>query len=776
MVPSRVVPLPALPLTANGKVDRKALPDLESEPAGAVEEEALPPAARALAGRILEILREVMSWERVGLDDDLLALGAGSVEIIRIAVRLQRELGFQVELEKLFRNPTVRALATALAREAERAPAAGTPDGPSVLTDPDARAAFKQGRPGMRRDLEEMPLALLAPGPGPVLAERFLLRRSHRRFSAEPVRASDLAGLLESLRSIALDGGPKHLYASAGGLYPVQTYVHARPGRIEGLAGGLYYYDPDRHGLRSLALGAEVDPDIHEPFINRAIYEGAAFSLFFVGRLAAIAPIYGEHAQRFATLEAGLMSQLLDLEAPVRGLGLCHIGSLDFAAIRPLFGLEDEDVLLHSLVGGCREAEGAGTWAPAQEAYRAEPRRPRGAAGGATAAELAAEVDLEDAIPAGPLPPAVDDEPRRIFLTGATGFLGAYLLAGLLRETGAGVLCLVRAPDAAAGLARLRQALETHGLWEPGHAARIEAIPGDLELVRFGLDEERFSALAHGVDAIFHSGALVNFVYPYAALRAANVGGTREVLRLACSGRVKPLHHISTIAVFPLWLEGERSYRETDLEHGEVLYGGYSQSKWVAEKMVAVARSRGLPVTVYRPGGIAGDSRTGSSDPGSFLSRALRSYIELGAMPRLRFEVDMVPVDFVARAVLALARDPESRGRTFHLTGSDPISLERLALLVRELGYPLEEIPYLDWVERLQRASTGERRTALSPFLPLFEGGEVDAERGRTPRFEHAATLASLEKAGVIRPPIDEETLRLYLSYFQASGLLASPG
>jgi SagB-type dehydrogenase family enzyme len=147
----------------------------------------------------------------------------------------------------------------------------------------------------------------------------------------------------------------------------VQLYLHTKAGRIDGLPAGTWYYHPVEHRLLPLAPGAELPAEIHDPFLNRPVFEEAAFSLFLVADLAAIAPIYGEPSLAYATLEAGSMGQLLMMLAADYGLGLCPVGQVDFARIRPLFelgGLGGGQVLVSSFLGGgldeSRESAAAG--------------------------------------------------------------------------------------------------------------------------------------------------------------------------------------------------------------------------------------------------------------------------------------------------------------------------------------------------------------------------------------------------------------------------------
>ncbi|HXO19156.1 MAG TPA: SagB family peptide dehydrogenase, partial [Thermoanaerobaculia bacterium] len=241
-----------------------------------------------------------------------------------------------------------------LSSEARREPAS-----PPAQSPP----AWLAGAEAVRRKatasaLRELPVAGAVELPAPELdaaavEELYLARRSFREFTAEPVAAADLGELLACLRQLRVGGHPrpKLRYGSAGGLYPVQAYLYIAEGRVQGVARGTYYYHPGTHRLLPLAPGAHVDASVQAP-INRAVFSGSAFSIFLVGWMDAIEPHYGEQGRHYAVLEAGAMAQLLEMSATAHGLGLCQIGDLDFAAIRPLLDLGDGHELLHSLVGG----------------------------------------------------------------------------------------------------------------------------------------------------------------------------------------------------------------------------------------------------------------------------------------------------------------------------------------------------------------------------------------------------------------------------------------
>ena len=224
-------------------------------------------------------------------------------------------------------------------------------DEANVITDPIGRAEFKLKRHGLRQFESGRPTVEL-PKPAPGLLERYASRSSHRSFQSAPIDKEQLAELLGHLMPIDVRGLPKYRYASAGGLYPVQVFLDIKPGGVRGLTAGSYYYRPDAHHLVQLSLEGQLDRNIHVP-TNQAIFDAAAFSLFLVGRISAIAPLYGALARDFCLLEAGYLSQLLMTEAQSLGIGLCPIGGFkEEARLRRSLELGADDVLLHSMLGG----------------------------------------------------------------------------------------------------------------------------------------------------------------------------------------------------------------------------------------------------------------------------------------------------------------------------------------------------------------------------------------------------------------------------------------
>ena len=220
-----------------------------------------------------------------------------------------------------------------------------------AIADPVERMEFKLKQPGLRQFATsqtqvDLPLTKVNEG-------SYLKRQSYRNFKAEAISLEDFSEFLSCLMQKQLNDFPlpKYRYPSAGNLYPVQTYIFIKPDAVKGLSSGIYYYHPAEHRL-ILVNETEISADIYGG--NQSIYESAGFSIFLLGKISAIAPMYGEMARDFCLLEAGHIGQLLMENAPQKEIGLCPIGSLDFDAIEAKFELElpSARLLLYSFVGG----------------------------------------------------------------------------------------------------------------------------------------------------------------------------------------------------------------------------------------------------------------------------------------------------------------------------------------------------------------------------------------------------------------------------------------
>ncbi|MEH2136767.1 non-ribosomal peptide synthase/polyketide synthase [Nostoc sp.] len=386
-----------------------------------------------------------------------------------------------------------------------------------------------------------------------------------------------------------------------------------------------------------------------------------------------------------------------------------------------------------------------------------------------TTVDLQAEVVLDQTINPGNLLYQPVSEPSAIFLTGATGFVGAFLLAELLQQTQADIYCLVRAANFTAGKQRLQETLKSYLLWEASFNSRIIPVLGDLSQPLLGLSDEQFHFMARKIDLIYHNGALVNHVYPYALLKAANIRGTEEVLRLASQIKIKPVHFISTVSVFASdeYFKLEVVQENDPLESCQGLPGGYAQSKWVAEKMVMMARDRGLPCSIYRLGRITWHSQTGVWNLNDMFYRFIKSCIQLKSAPEMNSMVEITPVDYLTKALIHLSQQPESLGKAFHLINSDSTPWSQFINCIRSLGYPLQQLSYEDWQAELLRSTQISADNALYSVVSLA-GDNTSSESNATSslKFDCQNTLDGLANTAIRWPEVDEKLLQAFFAKY----------
>ncbi|MFF3752733.1 type I polyketide synthase [Streptomyces sp. NPDC002018] len=389
------------------------------------------------------------------------------------------------------------------------------------------------------------------------------------------------------------------------------------------------------------------------------------------------------------------------------------------------------------------------------------------ASGAADAVDHTADIRLADDIrPAGQVVRTVGD-PREVLLTGASGFLGAFLLRDLMRTTGARVHCLVRGADDTAAYERLRASLRWYRVWDEIDPARLSVLAGDLAEPGLGLTGEVFDGLARTVDVVYHAGATVHWLHPYPALKAANVGGTEEILRLAARHRTVPVHYVSTVGVFNGPVTPGVPLKVTDpTGPARALPSGYLQSKWVAEQVLELARERGLPVSVYRVDVISGDQVNGACQTRDFVWLTLKGLLQSGAVPAGtggRFH--LLPADYVSAAILAVSRRPEAAGGTFHLFNRSSLSLADCVEGLRGLGYRLDDMDRDEWI----RAVRSDRDNALLPLLHAFEMMTTDTDAFYPP-IDTTETEQALRGTGISCPPLTGELFAKYVEFFVAEG------
>jgi amino acid adenylation domain-containing protein/thioester reductase-like protein len=390
--------------------------------------------------------------------------------------------------------------------------------------------------------------------------------------------------------------------------------------------------------------------------------------------------------------------------------------------------------------------------------------------------EMPVDLLLADCtLPAGLSPGKTNaNEIVQVLLTGGTGFLGSTLLHTLLTTSDFRVVCLVRASDQAAAFDRLRKTFSDYRrTLPPDFETRVRVVCGDVGQDYFGLSPEDYADLAKGIDAVYHCAALVNMLYPYAALKNVNLDGVRRMLSFCCTGRQKPLHYASTLSVFVATDRNTGVVTEADrLTATRLVYGGYGQVKYAAERCLLAVPPALCDVFLYRFGLLTGDTRTGLPARNDFLGMFVRGAQAFQALPvddTDTFALDITPVDYAALAMARISLHP-TRHRIFHLANPEPLKYNVLAACMKERGILHQLLPWNEW-EALFNAV--HSRAALSREAHVCRMGlcrfDADSYRKRRVmdlfqatgiRFDDRNTR---EISGLRCPPADPALIDRYL-------------
>ncbi|RMJ28823.1 Male sterility protein [Aspergillus sp. HF37] len=360
----------------------------------------------------------------------------------------------------------------------------------------------------------------------------------------------------------------------------------------------------------------------------------------------------------------------------------------------------------------------------------------------------------------------------RVFLTGATGFIGTQILHRLLAMPQLNqVACLARW-DHRHGLSplnRIKQSLKRYDMWDEAASPeliekKVLIVEGDITQRHLGLADTDYQWLVNWTPAVFHAAAKVNWCEPYSTHFEPNVLGTKNMLRVAVDGRRKTFHYLSSIDVwgvtgFVLGTEAVSEDGPLKVHLASLPFDtGYAQSQWVADEMVRKAQGAGLPATIYRPGFVVGDKSTAAGNPDDFFGRMVIGCIQLGYWPELPSQnMEYVTVDYVCDAMLCIAADNRNLGKAFNLTAPDAgkiTNMERLCSLINQAGFCVRQIPYSDWLDRLH-AWDGLETSPLLSLMPLLAEPVLrGATRLQTSKFSPVYECRNTQKALINRPDI----------------------
>ncbi|CAI6084186.1 non-ribosomal peptide synthetase [Cohnella sp. JJ-181] len=371
--------------------------------------------------------------------------------------------------------------------------------------------------------------------------------------------------------------------------------------------------------------------------------------------------------------------------------------------------------------------------------------------------------------------------PAAVLLTGATGYLGAYLLYELLVQSEAKIICIARSSGADSAQFRIQKTMAHY--FGPSSLdlldGRVYVVEGDLSQPGLGLSPADGQFVRSNVDAILHSAADVRHFGDAEHFDRSNVLATRRLIELAETlDRGVRFHHISTLGIpEDLALSGqwEDQLSRPAFDEGLKVDNLYTQSKLEAEKWLMAAANRGLDVNVYRAGNLSCHADSGqfqqNIDNNAFY-RMIKAMLLLGKAPAANWDVDFTPIDYAGRSIVHLALRPDTAGRLFHICNPEPVRYDRMIEMLGAFGYPVETLDFADYANWLFDAAVPKDPEALKLAIAQLEG---DGAKDSDYRYGCRVTSSFLADTDIRCAPADESYLRKMIGYAVSIGYFPEP-
>lgn len=372
-----------------------------------------------------------------------------------------------------------------------------------------------------------------------------------------------------------------------------------------------------------------------------------------------------------------------------------------------------------------------------------------------------------------------------VLLTGATGYLGAQLLRDLLLMTDATVYCLIRGSSKTDAEARLAKVLEFYfpGELNSDMVQRIHVYTGDITLPNWGMEVKQIKELNNNINTVIHSAAKVRHYGGYEEFEKANVNGTKSIVDFCMQGGQR-LHYISTTSVSGYYLVrqnlGDAVFSENDFYIGQHYYENvYVRSKFEAENIILSNMGKGLNATIHRIGVLAGrysDGKFQANINDNALYNRLRSIIQLGFVQEeySTLKLELSPVDFCSRAIVALAQIEASNNHIFHVFNHNTMCLADLINAAYKCGYSVVTLGADEYQAKIKEIHTDLHRREL--LMGIINDFNVSRTIGLqdSPHIDSSLTREYLRQLGFEWPIIDDEYLKKLIHYMESVGFLVS--
>lgn len=354
-------------------------------------------------------------------------------------------------------------------------------------------------------------------------------------------------------------------------------------------------------------------------------------------------------------------------------------------------------------------------------------------------------------------------EVENIFFTGATGFVGSFLLKELVEKTSANIYTLVRAKSPEEGKTRLEDSFKYYGLDLSILDKRVFPVPGCLSKKQFDLSENQWNELTEKIDCIYHGGAFVHHFLPYEFLKETNVQGTKEIIKMATTCKMKKINHISSLGIFTT--NGNDQFRKiTESQNIEeefhFKHSGYNASKWVSEKIILNAIDQGVDCRIFRLGRVTPCSKTGKGNSDDYFSRFIKSCLLVNKYPLNVPEESYLPVDLAAEIIVSISQSPQIDKQIFHVIDENKISLSKVMNSTKMEKINVDEVAFHEWLEIIEKG----KNIPIEPYIPLFKEIVNQQKQPQTAKaaaggndFCNLETRKSLAIIGKSLPEIDDE-------------------
>ncbi|MCB2256473.1 amino acid adenylation domain-containing protein [Pseudomonas chlororaphis] len=373
-------------------------------------------------------------------------------------------------------------------------------------------------------------------------------------------------------------------------------------------------------------------------------------------------------------------------------------------------------------------------------------------------ADAAAELDLQV------LPVSRLGDVHKVVVTGANSFLGVHIVQALLEWGASEVACLVRETPGQTAAERFAQALRDNRL-EHLDLDRVRVHAADISQPQLGLAADVYARIDLEYGALVHNAANVNHVLDYPALVRDNVEPLFECLRL-CEGRSKKVFNFVSTLSAASSVDAQGRVLELPPAATPPIYirNGYNLSKWVGERLLQRAREQGVWVNLYRPGNISFNSQTGVCQPHrNRLMLMLKGSLQLGQVPQLAMNFDLMPVDFLARFIAFHASRYQPAHAVFNLHNPQPLNWEAYVASFREAGREFRMVSVADWQRQLGRV---DHDNALFGVLGFYLNG-FEEDIGDISLIGHANAEAGVRRMGADYPAKDRALLRKGCQYLK---------